>query len=250
MSAAILTDITRCIGCGACAAMCKQVNELPGTIGTKLDACTWTVVEEHKGRYVKRQCMHCLDPTCASVCPVGAMHRTRYGAVAYDSGKCIGCRYCIMACPFDVPKYQWNSPVPLVGKCIMCVNKRLALGKQPACTQVCPASATVFGERKELLREAHRRIKERPRRYVHHVYGEKEAGGTSVLYLSPTSFSELGFKSNLIREAYPELTWKILDKVPDVLGFGGIALFGLMWVINRRIEMARRALEQGEKKEE
>ncbi|MCL5104595.1 MAG: 4Fe-4S dicluster domain-containing protein [Armatimonadetes bacterium] len=244
MNAAILTDLTRCIGCGACAIICKQVNELPGKIGGKLDAYTWTIVESRKGHYIRRQCMHCLEPTCASVCPVAALHKTEYGAVTYDSGKCIGCRYCIMACPFDVPKYQWDSPVPIVGKCIMCVNKRLAHGKQPACTETCPASATVFGDRNTLLEEARRRIKEHPERYVNHIYGEKEASGTSVLYLSPVSFRELGFKSDLIREAYPELTWKIIDKVPDVLGIGGISLFGIMWVINRRIEMKRRLVEE------
>jgi formate dehydrogenase iron-sulfur subunit len=250
VKAAILTDLTRCIGCGACAIICKQTNELRGDIGTKLDAYTWTIVESRKGCYIRRQCMHCLEPTCASVCPVAALHRTKFGAVTYDSEKCIGCRYCVMACPFDIPKYQWDSPVPIVGKCIMCVNKRLKEGRQPACTENCPASATIFGERADLLKEAHRRIRQEPRKYVDRVYGEKEVGGTSVLYLSPIAFEEIGFKAGLSREAYPELTWRIIEQVPNIVSFGGITLFGLMWIINRRIQLKRQAAEESAKKPE
>lgn len=250
MNAAILTDLTKCVGCGACALACKQVNGLPGKVSTQLDAYTWTIVERRKGVYIRRQCMHCLAPTCASVCPVGALHRTEYGAVAYDAGKCIGCRYCIMACPFDVPKYQWDSPVPVIGKCIMCVNTRLARGKEPACTEICPAYATVFGERKDLLEEARRRIKEEPQRYINHIYGENEASGTSVMYISPIAFQDLGFKSNLMRQSYPELTWKIIEKVPDVVGIGGILLFGTMWVINRRMQLSQRTTEEEKDEEE
>ncbi len=194
--------------------------------------------------------MHCLKPTCASVCPVAALHKTNYGAVTYESGKCIGCRYCVMACPFDIPKYQWDSPVPIVGKCIMCVNKRLAQGKQPACTEICPATATEFGDRKTLIKEARRRIKEQPGKYVDHIYGEEEASGTSVLYISPIAFSEMGFKSNLIEESYPDLTWKIIEQVPNVLGIGGISLFGIMWVISRRIEMKQRMIAEKESEKE
>jgi len=240
----ILTDLTRCIGCGACAVICKQTNELRGEIGTKLDAYTWTIVEQHDGVFVRRQCMHCEDPTCASVCPVGALYKTKFGAVTYDSSKCIGCRYCVMACPFDIPKYQWDSPVPIVGKCIMCTEKRLSRGRQPACTEVCPTGATIFGTRSALLKEARRRIDESPERYIRHIYGEREAGGTSVLYISAVAFDRLGFKAGLRPDSYPELTWRILETIPPVVGVGGAALFGLMWVINRRIEMKHRRLAE------
>jgi formate dehydrogenase iron-sulfur subunit len=246
VNAAILTDLTKCIGCGACAVICKQTNKLPGGIGNVLDAYTWTIVESRRQVFIRRQCMHCLGPTCASVCPVAALHKTDYGAVAYDSGKCIGCRYCIMACPFDIPKYQWDSPAPVVGKCNMCVEKRLKRYRPPACTEVCPAGATVFGDRKSLIAEAQRRIKDNPGRYVNQIYGEHEAGGTSVMYLSAVRFGELGFKKGLRPESYPELTWQILEKLPPVVGIGGATLFGLMWVINRRIEMKRRREEEKE----
>ena len=250
MNAAILTDLTKCIGCGGCAVICKQTNELKGPIAKQLDAYTWTIVESRRGVYVRRQCMHCLEPACQSVCPVGALQRTKLGAVTYESEKCIGCRYCVMACPFDMPKYQWDTPVPIVGKCVMCAERRLKHGKEPACTSVCPAGATIFGDRSELLSEAKRRIRQRPGKYINHVFGEHEAGGTSVLYISPVSFKDLGFKSDLIEESYPELTWKIIEKVPPTIGFGAALLFGTQWVINRRIEMKHRRIAEEEEAKE
>ena len=245
MKAGILTDLTKCIGCKACAINCKQINNLPGGVAEQLDAYTWTVVEKRRGIYVRRQCMHCLEPTCVSVCPVGALSRSKYGAVVYDAGKCIGCRYCVMACPFDVPKYQWDSRSPLVGKCILCTEKRLKHGEQPACSEVCPTGATIFGDRDALISEARRRIKNNPSRYINKIYGFKEAGGTSVMYLSSVPFEQLGFKDGLRSEAYPELTWKMMKEVPLIGGVGSAALFGVMWVINRRIEMKRQKPDAG-----
>lgn len=243
LKAGILTDLTKCVGCGACAVMCKQVNNLPGGIARQLDAYTWTLVEKQKGVYIRRQCMHCLEAACVSVCPVGALTRNRLGAVIYNQDKCIGCRYCIMACPFDIPKYQWNSRSPLVGKCIFCAEKRLKEGRQPGCTQVCPTGATIFGDRQTLMAEARRRIRKYPNRYIGHIYGEREAGGTSVLYLSALPFEQLGFKQGLRQKAYPELTRKMIRDVPIIGGVGGVALFGVMWVINRRIELKRQQQE-------
>lgn len=247
MKAAILTDTTRCIGCGSCALACKEINGLPGKSFDKLDAYTWTVVESRKGIYVRRQCMHCLDPTCASVCPVGALHKTELGPVVYDPDKCFGCRYCVMACPFDVPKYQWDKQLPRTQKCIMCYEKRVSKGLQPACTQVCPAGATIFGERDDLLREARRRIQSNPGRYVDRIYGEHEAGGTSVLYLSSVPFEELGFPKETLDSPYPALTWAMISQIPKAFTLGGALLFGTAWVINRRMENARREADaQGE----
>jgi formate dehydrogenase iron-sulfur subunit len=233
MSAGILFDSTRCIGCGACAAACKESNALPLPIEEKTTAYTWTVVEKRAGVHVRRMCMHCLTPTCVSVCPVGAMQKTKQGPVVYDATKCIGCRYCIMACPFNVPKYQWDEPVPIVGKCILCAG-RLKAGQAPACATVCPTGATYFGERDALIAESRRRIAAEPGRYVDHVYGLEEAGGTSVLMLAGVSFARLGLPDNLPKEALPLLTWRVLSELPDVVLMGAAFLFGVHWITKRR----------------
>jgi formate dehydrogenase iron-sulfur subunit len=238
MSHALLLDTTRCTGCGACAAACKEQNGLPLEIEDRTTAYTWTVVESRGGVNVRRMCMHCLSPTCASVCPVGAMRKSPEGPVLYDSKKCIGCRYCIQACPFDVPKYQWDRAVPVVAKCVMCAP-RLAEGKPTACAAVCPTGATTFGERDALVREAHARIAAEPSRYVNHVYGLDEAGGTSVLLLSGVPFGQLGLRENLPDRPLGEYTWAVLSHVPDIVTLGGALLYGIWWITKRR-EMVRR----------
>src|SRR5262245_31078845 len=161
MSVGLLFDQTRCIGCGACRAACKEQNDLPLPIEERTTAYTWTVVEKEAGGYIRRLCFHCLEPTCASVCPVGALFKTAEGPVVYDPAKCIGCRYCIMACPFGVPKYQWDRAVPVVAKCTLCAD-RVAEGLATACATVCPTGATMFGERDALVAEARNRIRESP----------------------------------------------------------------------------------------
>jgi formate dehydrogenase iron-sulfur subunit len=238
MSKGLLLDTTRCIGCGACSAACKEQNGLPLPIEEQTTAYTWTIVEQRHGVNVRRMCMHCLDPTCVSVCPVGAMRKTASGPVVYDAEKCIGCRYCIMACPFDVPKYQWDRPIPVVGKCVMCAA-RVEAGKPTACAAVCPTGATLFGERDDLIREARARLAAEPGRYVDHIYGLEEAGGTSVLVLSSVPFAELGFRDDLPPAALPLLTWRALSKVPDVVLLGGTLLYGIHWITRRREEVRR-----------
>ena len=233
----LLFDSTRCIDCGACSAACKEQNELRLPIEERTTAYTWTVVEQRNGVNVRRMCMHCLTPTCASVCPVGALRKTESGPVVYDSSKCIGCRYCVMACPFDAPKYQWDRPVPIVGKCILCAP-RLAQGKPTACATVCPTGATLFGAREELIREARARIAAEPSRYVDRIYGVEEAGGTSVLMLAGVPFSTLGFRDNLPRGPLPLLTWQVLSRVPDIALYGGAVLYGIHWITKRRAYVA------------
>lgn len=233
MTRGLLFDATRCIGCGACSAACKEQNGLPPEIEDKTTAYTWTVVESHEGENVRKLCMHCLSPTCVSVCPVGAMQKTELGPVIYEADKCIGCRYCIMACPFGVPKYQWDRPVPIVGKCVMCAP-RVAEGKPTACASVCPTGATLFGDRDELVREAKRRIADEPERYVDHVYGLDEAGGTSVLMLAGMPFDRLGMSNNVPAEELPMLTWRVLSHLPDVVVVAAVALYGVHWITKRR----------------
>jgi Fe-S-cluster-containing dehydrogenase component len=201
----MLYDSTRCIGCRACVTRCKDANGLPPDavrVGgadydapVDLNATTKTVVKlwqrEGESAYVKTQCMHCADPACTSVCMIGALHKGARGVVEYDSDRCVGCRYCQIACPFNVPKFEWSKAVPRIVKCEMC-RHRFADGKGPACAEVCPREAITYGPRAELLAEAHRRIDEAPGRYQAHVYGEREVGGTAVLMLSAVSFSDLG----------------------------------------------------------
>jgi formate dehydrogenase iron-sulfur subunit len=183
MKAGLLFDSTACIGCEACAAACKEKNDLPGPVEKKLTAYTWTTVEHRAGIHVRRLCFHCEAPTCASVCPVGAFRKDPQGPVVYDAGRCIGCRYCVMACPFDVPKYQWDRAIPIVQKCSMCAD-RVVSGQEPVCASVCPTGATVFGDRDQLVREARARLAGFPKRYLPRIYGLDEVGGTSVLMLS------------------------------------------------------------------
>ncbi|MBI4547571.1 MAG: 4Fe-4S dicluster domain-containing protein [Ignavibacteriae bacterium] len=257
---ALLIDLTMCIGCNACQEACKKENNLPEGEEKKLSATAYTTLEEHDDVFVRRLCQQCIDPTCVSVCPVGAFTKTAEGPVLYDESKCIGCRYCIQACPFQVPRYEWNSTYPRVQKCRFCYD-RIKQGLQPACAEACPTGATKFGDRDDLIREAYERIKAEPEKYVDRIYGLQEVGGTSVLYLSSIPFERLGFKTQLETTALPLLTWNALSKIPTVVTVGGVLLYGIWWITNRRtyVREYERALqkkkdqknnEQGDKHEE
>jgi formate dehydrogenase iron-sulfur subunit len=273
MSKAILVDTTRCIGCGACVTACKVVNGLPlhdpaavkdmparplsedelvtfaqshGETGGTLSADALNVVETHGTVFARKFCMHCLDPTCASVCPVEALRKTAAGPVVYDPDRCIGCRYCMVACPFGVPRYEWGLVLPKVRKCTMCVARQ-AEGLQPACTQVCPVQAGIFGERDALLREAENRLKETPATYFPHIYGKDEVGGTSVLYLSAVPFGQLGFPTNLPHDPLPMYTYRVLSKIPNLVTLGGALLGGIWWITNRREEVTRADVKKKKK---
>lgn len=237
MSFGILTDLSKCIGCEACARACKEVNRLAGTDISRLSATSLTIVEHHGEMHIRRQCMHCNDPTCASVCPVAALQKTEAGPVVYHEDRCIGCRYCIMACPFEVPKYEWDSTSPSVKKCTMC-SSRLERGEQPGCTSVCPTGATTFGQRNELIEMAQERLRREPGRYVQHIYGLKEAGGTSVIYISDVPFERLGFKAAATDVSYPQLTWTVLSQLPSVVSVGGVLMCGIWWITHRRMKLA------------
>ncbi len=202
----MLYDATLCIGCKACMVACNEANDLaPDAAASEgrwqapldLDEHTKNIIklykDDQRGDYsfVKRQCMHCVDPACTTACMLGALAKREHGIVSYDPDLCVGCRYCEMACPFGVPKFQWSSRAALIVKCELC-RHRIAENREPACTEVCPTHAVIFGTRNELLAEAHRRLDRRPERYVDHVYGEREAGGTQVLYLAGVDFEKLG----------------------------------------------------------
>lgn len=252
MSKAILTDITKCIGCRECVVACKAANHLPievPTVWQKMDglsANNWTsILEKPNNHYIRKQCRHCLEPACASACPVGALHKTSFGAVIYDSDKCLGCRYCMMACPYGIPRYDWEQAVPYVRKCILCYD-RVEQGKQPACTEVCPVQATIFGERDALLAEAHKRINENPGKYIDKVYGETEIGGTSVLYISDIDLSFLSYQSNMGDRPLPDTTRAAMGSVPFAFVGMGSFMYGLHWVIKRRMKRQEEKKNEGE----
>ncbi len=251
---AILFDATLCVGCGACYEACKEKNALARTstdfLRDNLSADTYTVVNRRAGRYVRRMCMHCDEPTCASVCPVGALTKTPAGPVTYEADKCMGCRYCMMACPFQVPQYEWDDSVtPRVRKCDLCAD-RVAAGLATACATVCPTGATKFGYRDELIDEARARVRDDPGRYVPHVYGVEEVGGTSVLMLSDVPFERLGYRTDLTKEPLPLLTWRVLEKLPKVVSVGGALMGGVWWITRRRQEVARAEAESKRSKED
>lgn len=240
---AILFDVTKCVGCGSCSAACREKNGLPETDSPDLNANQFTVIKTAKAKdgsdlSYRRMCMHCAEPTCASACPVGALHKTALGPVVYDADICLGCRYCMQACPYGIPKYEWSSLTPRVRKCSFCAD-RLAAGKINACAEACPTGATLAGDRDELLKEAHARLKAEPATYVQKVYGEHEGGGTSVLVISPIDFAQLGFPANLPDEPLPMLTYRVLSKIPALVGVGSAALAGLWWLTNRKAAVAK-----------
>ncbi len=243
---AMLYDTTKCIGCRACQNACNDWNGNPAEpdptglydAPLELSADTWTIIklyqEGNTSSFVKHQCMHCLHPACASVCPVGAFRKTAEGPVVYDGEKCIGCRYCMMACPFRVPKFEWDTPTPLVRKCTFCADRQ-AQGMGPACVEACPTGALIFGNRGDLIADAHQSIAASPDKYQDHIYGEHEAGGTLGLYLSHVAFEKLGFPTLDARPntASSEMA---MTTVPGVI-VGAVALLGgSYWFTKRRVE--------------
>lgn len=236
----MLIDVTRCTGCQSCVLACKEANDRPNpTVEPRAlsnDAYSFIDVRPNPNSdgplNVKRQCMHCVSPACASACTVGALHKTPEGPVVYDSEKCIGCRYCQYACPFGVPTYDWDNPLGLIHKCQMCVD-RLADGELPACMAACPAGALRFGRRSDLLTQAHAQIRSNPGRYIDHVYGEFEAGGTSMLYLSAVPFSQLGLP-DLSEEPISEQAEAVMKKTPIIAASVASLATGLYWLLKRR----------------
>ncbi len=245
----VLSDLTLCIGCRKCEWACSEVHDHPHQSITAYDDQsvfaeyrrptdeTCTVVNRFPGAPdselpldVKVQCMHCEHPPCVSACIVGALEKDPHGPVVYDAWKCIGCRYCMVACPFQIPAYTYrNALTPTVEKCDMCAERTLKEGKLPACVEICPREAIKFGKRSDLLELAHERIRRNPNQYIDHVLGENEVGGTSWLYISSVPFDELKFPE-LPEESPAALTEKIQHGI--FKGFSGpITLFGILALV-------------------
>lgn len=249
-AAAFLIDMTKCTGCRGCQVACKQWNQLKGEKTRfftgegyqnppSMSEYTFTRIKfrdyqkngQNEFAFYKEMCMHCNEPACASVCPVGAFKKTKEGPVVYDAKRCIGCRFCMVACPFGVPKYEWSKAFPLVRKCTGCYS-RIREGLKPACATACP-SAITYGPRAEMLKEAERRIAARPERYLKKIYGKEEAGGTSVIYLTALPFDELGFKQ-VTKRPLPSYTWQALRLVPGIFLTVGGSLSLLSWFTHRK----------------
>lgn len=255
----VLVDLTVCIGCRKCEWACNDVNKLPNKpIGEFEDksvfnekrrphAYTFTVVNRfdnsknpERPLYVKKQCMHCNEPACASACLVKAFTKTPEGAVIYNPSVCIGCRYCMAACPFNIPAYEYDDPfTPKVTKCTFCFDRIRKEGGVPGCVQICPVEALIFGKRSELVDLAHEKIRNNPDRYVNHVYGEHEVGGTSWMYLSPVPFEEVRFRTDLGITSIPQLSRGFLSLVSVVLVAWPALCMGFYSFTKRREEIAR-----------
>lgn len=241
----MLIDVTRCVGCEQCVAACVKQNGIDPRLADRDRATAVDGLSENRlstvnpigwTRFAKVACMHCLEPSCVSACLVGGLTRSELGAVIYDPDKCIGCRYCMLACPFHIPRYEWSSKTPLVRKCDWCFE-RLEAGNPPACFEACPEDAIAFGSREEMLAEARRRIAANPDRYLDHIYGEKEFGGTGVLYISDVDLYELGWPEEG-SDSIPATVAPILHATPWIGGSVLTAVVGLNWIVKRRMDRA------------
>ncbi|MFC1669514.1 4Fe-4S dicluster domain-containing protein [Spirochaetota bacterium] len=264
----VLIDTTVCIGCRRCEWACKEQNKMPNR---KIEAydnkevfesmrrptdTAYTVVNKYpnpknpkRPYFVKVQCMHCNEPACVSACIVGAFTKDeKTGAVIYDSWKCIGCRYCMVACPFQVPAYEYSNVLtPKVQKCVFCFDE-IKKGKKPSCVAICPVETMTYGKRKDLVKIAHERIKKYPKRYVNHIYGEHEVGGTSWMYLSGKSMHDMDMIKMGKRPipSYTEPVQHAIFKhfIPPVALFAFLG--SIMWLFKKRDDKMNK--NKGDKK--
>jgi Fe-S-cluster-containing dehydrogenase component len=257
----LLYDTTRCIGCKTCVVACHEANNLkpdtsnaPGRLWDMpmdLNSDTKTIIKLYRSSdglqrsYFKAQCMHCVDPACTNACMIGALQKREHGIVSYDPNLCVGCRYCQMACPFNIPKFEWAKAAPKIVKCELCRHRaggaalatiggfsRYPKGKGPGCAEVCPREAVIYGTREELLAEARRRLAANPDRYVPKIYGEKDGGGTQCLILSHLPFENLGLPK-LTDEPVPEIQQTIQHGIYQ--GFAApVVLYGILGAVMLR----------------
>jgi len=246
----LLYDATKCIGCKACVAACAAANDTPPDTRrdslhqepTDLNDLTRNIIKLYKAEdgsefsFVKRQCMHCLDPACAAGCPFQALHKDpETGIVGWTAEKCIGCRYCTITCPYSIPRFQWAGFNPRVTKCELC-SQRLEKGLQPGCTSVCPTGAVIFGPRSVLLLEGKRRIQSNPGRYYQErIYGEHDNGGTQSLYLSHVPFEKLGLPE-LGPESVPSRSLRWQRRFYQYFALPAVLYAGLVQVIRSSVK--------------
>ncbi|MCL1790872.1 MAG: 4Fe-4S dicluster domain-containing protein [Peptococcaceae bacterium] len=264
-SNAVLVDIPKCIGCESCTVACKVSNELAFNQqeqaktakeraeepGKGLVSGTWTSINLYepviKGetvrRFVKNQCFHCHQPACASACFAKALYKTPEGPVVYNQYLCVGCRYCMMACPFDIIRYEWEQAIPGISKCQMCVEK-VEAGETPSCVSACPKGALKYGKRADLLREAKERIaaKENGVSYIGDVFGEKEAGGTSWLYITDVPFEDMRFRTDVTTKPLPSYTENYMKMTP-IIGVSWAAILSGIYIFTHSKNSKKKSTE-------
>jgi Fe-S-cluster-containing dehydrogenase component len=273
----ILYDATLCVGCQTCMVACKQANEMPvehsGSEGVwdnprDLSATTLNIIKKYEHgdsklkddingySFIKRHCMHCLEPSCVSACPVSALTKDKEtGVVNYNVDNCIGCRYCQVACPFNIPKFEWNDPTPKIVKCQLC-SHLLEKGGVSACCSVCPTGASLFGPVSELINEAKRRLDmtageayefpvadisgRTPEQvqvhkagvYTQSIYGEHEVGGTQVMYMTGVPFDKLGLPV-LPDTSYAKISEGIQHSIYKGMIYPAVVLGGLLYMVRK-----------------
>lgn len=240
----MLYDATKCVGCNACTNACRQWNNTSEETDARelydapseLSANTWTMIQLYQEgdeySFVKRQCMHCIDPACVSGCPVSALQKSDEGPVTYDPNRCIGCRYCMYTCPFHIPHFEWDKVIPVVAKCTFC-HDRIIDGKGPACAERCPTGALIWGKRDDLVSQAEQRIRSDDKDYVNYIYGKDDAGGTSVLYLSGVPFVKLGLE-DVGNQPVPALSEGTANIILPGIVVGGPIVLGLIRLVSKR----------------
>lgn len=241
----ILVDVTKCSGCEKCVAACIDTNNLNRQKADYDRAASkdglsenrlLSIVEVAEGKFARKSCMHCEEPGCVTACLVGGLTKSDTGAVVYDASKCIGCRYCMLSCPYGIPRYEWSKTIPFMRKCSMCYDK-IKDGGKPACVEACPNNAIHFGTREDMLKFAQKKI-QNSNKYIKHIWGESERGGTSVLYISDTDLSKLGWaKPGSL--SIPEIAEPVVNATPVIGGSVAASLLGITWIVNRRMKLDR-----------
>jgi formate dehydrogenase iron-sulfur subunit len=241
----ILVDVTKCTGCEKCVIACikshnlnkekAEIDRLTSKDGLS-DNRLLSLRKIEEGRFARYSCMHCIDPSCVAACLVGGITKLEDGPVIYDPTKCIGCRYCMLACPYEIPRYEWSETKPFMKKCDFCYENQKN-GEKPTCVNACPNNAIQFGFREELLRKARKIINSNKKIYIDHIWGEKEFGGSSLLYISDVNLKELGWPVE-VDIPIPKITEPLIEKTPIMALSVAGSLIGINWIIRRRMRFA------------